>query len=43
VALAQMPVIPVHFENAVWAFRKGLAYGGRVDQTTNAAEIRPAE
>lgn len=43
VALEEMPVIPLQFENAVWAFRKGLAYGGRVDQTTNAAEIRPAE
>lgn len=43
VALEQMPVIPVHFENAVWAFRKGLRYAGRVDQTTDAAEIRPAE
>lgn len=43
VALEQMPVIPLHFENAVWAFRKGLAYGGRVDQTTFAAEVRPVE
>lgn len=43
VALEQMPVIPVHFENAVWAFRKGLSYAGRVDQTTFAAEVRPAE
>jgi peptide/nickel transport system substrate-binding protein len=43
VALEQMPVIPVHFEKAVWAFRKGLAYAGRVDQTTFAAEVIPAE
>ncbi|MDB5370057.1 MAG: transporter [Roseomonas sp.] len=43
VALEQMPVIPVHFENAVWAFRKDLSYGGRVDQTTFAAEVKPAE
>ncbi|WP_159997944.1 ABC transporter substrate-binding protein [Roseomonas sp. 18066] len=43
VALEQMPVIPVHFENAVWAFRKGLRYAGRVDQTTFAAEVMPAE
>lgn len=39
VAVEQMPVIPVHFENAVWAFRKGLAYGGRVDQSTSAMEV----
>ncbi|MFC3125148.1 ABC transporter substrate-binding protein [Pseudoroseomonas globiformis] len=43
VALDEMPVIPIQFENAVWAMKKGLAYGGRVDQTTAAAEIRPAE
>ncbi|WP_174242003.1 ABC transporter substrate-binding protein [Teichococcus oryzae] len=43
VAVDEMPVVPVHFENAVWAMRKGLAYGGRMDQTTSAAEIRPAE
>ncbi|MXP64631.1 ABC transporter substrate-binding protein [Roseomonas sp. M0104] len=43
VALEQMPVIPVQFENAVWAFRKDLTYEGRVDQTTNAAEIHPAK
>lgn len=42
VAVEQMPVIPVHFENAVWAFRKGLAYPGRVDQTTSAMEVTPA-
>jgi peptide/nickel transport system substrate-binding protein len=43
VALEQMPVVPVHFENAVWAFRKGLAYGGRVDQSTFAPEVRPVD
>ncbi|PHK96930.1 transporter [Pseudoroseomonas rhizosphaerae] len=42
VAVEQMPVIPVHFENAVWAFRKGLAYSGRVDQVTSAMEVTPA-
>ncbi|MFC7609497.1 ABC transporter substrate-binding protein [Teichococcus aestuarii] len=42
VAVEQMPVIPVHFENAVWAFRKGLAYGGRVDQSTSAMEVTAA-
>lgn len=42
VALEQMPVIPLHFESAVWAFRKGITYPGRVDQTTLAAEVQPA-
>jgi peptide/nickel transport system substrate-binding protein len=40
-ALEQMPVLPVHFESAVWAFRRGLAFGGRMDQTTLAQEIKP--
>ena len=43
VALEEMPVIPVQFESAVWAFRKGLAYPGRVDQTTMATEVTAAE
>ena len=43
IALKQMPVIPLHFESGVWAFRKGLAFAGRVDQTTPAAEIRAAD
>ena len=38
-ALEQMPVIPIHFERAAWAARKGIAYPGRVDQTTSAAEV----
>jgi peptide/nickel transport system substrate-binding protein len=40
-ALAQMPVIPVHFESATWGMRATLAYPGRVDQTTLATEISP--
>ncbi|HEY4251176.1 MAG TPA: ABC transporter substrate-binding protein [Roseomonas sp.] len=43
IALEQMPVIPLHFESAVWAFRRGITYPGRVDQTTLAAEVRPAD
>jgi peptide/nickel transport system substrate-binding protein len=42
VALDQMPVIPIQFESAVWAFRKGLSYPGRVDQTTMATEVTTA-
>jgi peptide/nickel transport system substrate-binding protein len=41
IALDQMPVVPLHFESAVWATRKGLRYPGRVDQTTLAAEVMP--
>ena len=37
----QMPVLPLHFESGVWAFRRGLSYDGRMDQTTLAQEVRP--
>ncbi|SFK77705.1 peptide/nickel transport system substrate-binding protein [Falsiroseomonas stagni DSM 19981] len=40
-ALDQMPVLPIHFESAVWAFRRGLRFEGRMDQTTLAQEIMP--
>lgn len=40
--IERLPVIPIHFENAAWAFRRGIAFEGRMDQTTPAAEIRPA-
>jgi peptide/nickel transport system substrate-binding protein len=41
IALERMPVLPIHFESAVWAFRRGLRFEGRMDQTTLAQEIRP--
>jgi peptide/nickel transport system substrate-binding protein len=40
-ALDQMPVIPIHFESAVWAMRRGIAFPGRVDQTTLAQQVKP--
>lgn len=40
-ALAEMPVIPLHFESAAWASRKDIHYPGRMDQTTLAAEATP--
>ncbi|OYW32639.1 MAG: hypothetical protein B7Z41_07760 [Rhizobiales bacterium 12-66-7] len=41
IGLEQGPVVPIHFESAVWAFRRGLAYAGRMDQRTLAQEVRP--
>lgn len=41
IALEQMPVLPIHFESAVWAFRRGLAFAGRMDQTTLAQDVTP--
>ncbi|SHI91406.1 peptide/nickel transport system substrate-binding protein [Roseomonas rosea] len=40
-ALQEMPVVPIHFESATWASRRGFRYPGRVDQTTLAAEVLP--
>ncbi|MBR0681135.1 ABC transporter substrate-binding protein [Roseomonas eburnea] len=40
--IERMPVIPIQFENAAWAFRRGLAFEGRMDQTTPAFEVKPA-
>ena len=39
--IEQMPVLPLHFESGVWAFRRGLSYDGRMNQTTLAQEVRP--
>ena len=39
IALERMPAIPIHFESAVWAFRRGIAYAGRMDQQTLAQEV----
>jgi peptide/nickel transport system substrate-binding protein len=35
-------VIPLHFEVAAWAFRKGLSYEPRADQHTLAMKVRQA-
>ena len=40
-AMEQMPVLPIHFESAVWAFRRGLVFEDRMDQQTLAQDIRP--
>ncbi|MDP3416340.1 ABC transporter substrate-binding protein [Falsiroseomonas sp.] len=41
IGLQEMPILPLHFESAIWAFRRGLTYAGRMDQQTLAQEIRP--
>jgi peptide/nickel transport system substrate-binding protein len=41
-AMADVPLIPLHFEVSSWALRKGLSYKGRADQYTMAADVRPA-
>ncbi len=43
IALQEMPVLPLHYENAVWAFRKGLTYEGQMAQTTLPALVRVAQ
>ncbi|ARP84981.1 ABC transporter substrate-binding protein [Bordetella genomosp. 9] len=42
IALADVPLIPLHFESTLWAYRKGIAYEGRRDQYTLAMSAKPA-
>lgn len=39
IVLDQVPILPLHFEMAVWAARQGVSYPGRMDQRTMAAEV----
>jgi peptide/nickel transport system substrate-binding protein len=41
-AMRDYAVIPLHFEVAAWAFRKGLSYEPRADQHTLAMKVRQA-
>ena len=41
IALANVPLIPLHFESSIWAFKKGLSYEGRRDQYTLAMSVKP--
>ncbi|ETA66183.1 ABC transporter, substrate-binding protein, family 5 domain protein [Bordetella pertussis H973] len=43
IALDNVPLIPLHFESSIWAFRKGLTYEGRRDQFTLAMSVKPAD
>ena len=43
IALDNVPLIPLHFESTIWAFRKGLAYEGRRDQYTLATSVTKAK
>lgn len=43
IALDNLPLIPLHFESSIWAFRKGLTYEGRRDQYTLAMSVRPSQ
>ncbi len=39
IALDNVPLIPLHFESTIWAFRQGLTYEGRRDQYTLAMSV----
>ena len=43
VALNNVPLIPLHFESSIWAFKKGLSYEGRRDQYTLAMSVKPTK
>ena len=34
-------VLPLQFEHSIWAMKKDVSYGGRVDQMTMAADVKP--
>ncbi|WP_425330961.1 ABC transporter substrate-binding protein [Allopusillimonas ginsengisoli] len=42
IALDNVPLIPLHFESSVWAYRNGLSYEGRRDQYTLAMSVHQA-
>lgn len=41
-AIEQLPLLPLHFESSIWAYRTGLSYEGRADQYTLAMSTKPA-
>ncbi|MBS0518925.1 MAG: ABC transporter substrate-binding protein [Proteobacteria bacterium] len=43
IALADEALLPLQFELAVWAMRKGLTYAARADQETLAQFVRPSK
>lgn len=43
IALDNAPLIPLHFESTIWAFRNDLNYEGRRDQYTLATSVTPAK
>ena len=42
-AMADYGALPLHFEMTTWAFRKGLDYTPRLDQSTQATLVRRAQ
>jgi peptide/nickel transport system substrate-binding protein len=43
ISMADIGLIPLHFEVTPWAFKKGISYAARVDQSTLAMEAKPAK
>ena len=43
IALDNVPLIPLHFESSIWAFKKGMTYEGRRDQYTLAMSVKPTK
>ncbi|MGE0225162.1 MAG: ABC transporter substrate-binding protein [Acetobacteraceae bacterium] len=42
-AIADVPVIHLHLQKNIWATRKGLTYEPRVDESTLAMGVKPAQ
>ena len=42
VAMADVALIPLHIQKNIWAMKAGLTYAARADESTRAADLRPA-
>lgn len=42
-AMADYALLPIEFEESVWAMKKSVTFDGRVDQKTYAQDIQPAK
>ena len=42
IAMDEYALLPLHFEQSVWAMKKDISFTGRSDQMTLAQEIKPA-
>jgi peptide/nickel transport system substrate-binding protein len=40
-AMPDMPIIPLHHQMNIWAVRKGLTFHARMQERTNAWDVRP--
>ena len=42
IAVEDVAVVITHLQKNIWAMRRGLAHGARMDERTRAQDVRPA-